>query len=192
MTEEGKERKKAESESITFRIEKMVVNQMRQETEQKRVSLNTLANQIFKDYVDWHSHAGDAGLLSFPKTFMVMCLDKLPDEEITKLAEPIAKKELKDVVLLLRKNYDIWSLLDAIESWLRISGFAYRREVNDTIHSYVLQHEMGKKWSLFLGKMFEVAFMELASCKTEFEVTDNMLVFKVDAGEKHGGDEEPS
>jgi hypothetical protein len=43
-----KERRKIESESITFRIEKNILEDLHQESEQKMESINIVANQIFK------------------------------------------------------------------------------------------------------------------------------------------------
>jgi hypothetical protein len=48
----GKE--KVESESITFRIEKNILEELREDSEQKVKRINTLANRIFKSYVNWH------------------------------------------------------------------------------------------------------------------------------------------
>lgn len=45
--------------------------------------------------------------------------------------------------MMLRKRYNIGSFLDVGESWLRASGFSYRREINDNKHRYVAQHDMG-------------------------------------------------
>ena len=39
--------KRSESESITFRIPTKLLNELRQESEKKQMSLNTLTNQIF-------------------------------------------------------------------------------------------------------------------------------------------------
>jgi len=50
--EEQRRKKKKESESITFRIPGKLINELRQESEKKQVSLNTLTrrkNQSFYD-----------------------------------------------------------------------------------------------------------------------------------------------
>ena len=44
-------KKKTESESITFRIEKTVLDELRKEAEQRMESVNTLVNQIIKSYL---------------------------------------------------------------------------------------------------------------------------------------------
>ena len=42
--------------------------------------------------------------------------------------------------------------LGVIECWIIISGFPFRHENTDTIHSYVVQHEMGRKMSNYLAE----------------------------------------
>lgn len=58
---------KSESESITFRVERNVLDKLRAEAERKMESVNILGNQIFKEYVYWHSPAAEAGMMYMSK-----------------------------------------------------------------------------------------------------------------------------
>jgi hypothetical protein len=51
-------------------------------------------------------------------------------------------------MLLLRDEIDLPSTLNLIETWIRVSGFPYKREVDDNreVYSYVIQHDMGKNF----------------------------------------------
>lgn len=173
---------KPRSESITFRIEKSLLEKLHQESEQKQTSLNTLASQVFKQHVDWHANAAKAGLISFPKALLIRIMDKLTDEEIAQTAKYIVDTQVKDIILLLRREYDLPAFLDVVESWIRASGLPCRRQVNDGVYTCVIQHDMSIKWSLYLKELFQLVFEELASKKAEFDVTGNTFVFKVDAG----------
>lgn len=111
---------------------------------------------------------------------MVNLIDRLSEQEITSLAEHIAKKETKDFVLLLRNEYNIEPALDVIETWIRISGHPYRHEVSYTRHSYVIQHDMGRNWSLYMAELYRTLFEEFELKKVDFDVNDNTLDFVVD------------
>jgi predicted HicB family RNase H-like nuclease len=50
------------SESITFRLDSIILNKLRNEANQKDVSINTLVSQIIKQHTDWHSNAAKAGI----------------------------------------------------------------------------------------------------------------------------------
>jgi hypothetical protein len=107
-------------------------------------------------------------------------INRLPEKEISSIAEYIAKNETKDFVLLLRNEYNIESALDVIETWIRISGYPYRHDVSYTRHAYVIQHDMGKNWSLYLAEVYRFLFEDFGLKKVEFDLTPNTLDFVVD------------
>jgi hypothetical protein len=76
-------------------------------------------------------------------------MEGLGDQEVQDLSRYIAKNEIKDMTLLLRKEYTLSSFLDTIESWLRVSGFPYRHDedsnTDNCIQTFVIQHDMGKR-----------------------------------------------
>jgi len=166
--------------SVTFRIDSNELRQLKKEADHKEISLNTLAGQIFRQHIDWHSNAPKAGFVSVTKGLISGMLNKISDEEILKLAEYTAKKESKDFVLLLRNEYNIISILDVLETRMRVSGFQYGHEVNDTIHSYVIQHDMGNKWSIYMAAQYRYVFDEFKLKAVTFEMTGNTLAFIVD------------
>jgi hypothetical protein len=92
----------------------------------------------------------------------------------------LAKKGTKDFVMLLRNLYNIESALDVIETWIRISGHPYRHEVSHTKHTYIIQHDMGRNWSLYLAKLYQYLFEEFELKKVDFDVNNNTLDFVVD------------
>ncbi len=168
------------SESVTIRIDSIIFSKLLGEAEQNEISFNTLISQILRQHTDWHSHAAKAGFISVRKGLLVNLVDRLSEHEITSIAEDIAKRETKDFVLLLRNKYNIESGLDVIETWIRISGHPYRHEVNYTRHSYIIQHDMGRNWSLYMAEQYRFLFEEFDLKKVDFDINDNTLDFVVD------------
>jgi hypothetical protein len=58
---------------------------------------------------------------------------------------------------MITGEYDIISYLRAVENWMSASSIHYRHDIKDRIHTYVILHEMGKKWSYFFEKWFKGA-----------------------------------
>ena len=98
----NEEKKKSESESITFRIPARLLNELRQESEKKEVSLNTLTNQIFTDHIVWH----------VPKPLISRTVNELTEEQLSTIAEEAVKDKLKDLALLIRYEFTASSFLD--------------------------------------------------------------------------------
>ena len=169
-----------QSESITFRLDITILNKLHHEAEQKDISVNTLVSHIIRRHIDWHSNAAKAGFVTVRRGLLSHLINRLSEKEISSIAEYIAKNETKDFVLLLRNEYNIESALDVIETWIKISGYPYRHEVNYTLHSYVIQHDLGKNWSLYLAELYRFLFEEFGLRKVEFDLNHNTLDFIVD------------
>ena len=177
-------KKKISSGSVTLRFDNEILNQLRNEADQKRISLNTLASQIFQSHVEYDTYAAKAGMISFPKSLLIRLMEGLDEQEVEDISKYIAKNEIKDMTLLLRKEYTLSSFLDTIESWLRVSGFPYRRDQDSSIDDrtqtiFVIQHDMGKRWSVYFEKLFRYVFEDLKVRKYSFDNTNNSVTFKI-------------
>ncbi|HEY7569792.1 MAG TPA: hypothetical protein VH796_00360 [Nitrososphaeraceae archaeon] len=174
------------SESVTFRIESKALEKLRREAEQKDISANTLVNKLIKDHINWHTNAAKAGFISVRRPFVSKVIKYLPEEEIISLANYVAKTANKDSLLLMRKEYTLRSALDFLESWIKISEYPYRHEETDNDqnkHSYVIQHDMGIKVSLYLASLYQFLFDELVqNNRIEFDKTENTVAFSIDIG----------
>jgi hypothetical protein len=169
-----------QSESITFRLDSIILNRLHHEADQKDISVNTLVSHIIRRHIDWHSNAAKAGFVTVRRGLLINLINRLSEKEISSIAEDIAKNETKDFVLLLRNKYNIELALDVIETWIKISGYPYRHEANYTRHSYVIQHDLGKNWSLYLAELYRFLFEEFGLKRVEFDINHNTLAFVVD------------
>jgi hypothetical protein len=169
-----------QSESITFRLDNTILNKLRREAYQKDISVNTLVNHVIRSHIDWHSNAAKAGFITIRRGLLSNLINRLSEKEISSIAEYIAKTETKDFILLLRNEYNIESALDVIETWIKISGYPYRHDVNYTLHVYMIQHDMGKNWSLYLAELYRFLFEEFGLRGVEFDINHNSLDFIVD------------
>ena len=172
-------KRKSESESITFRVERKVLDKLRGEAERKMESVNILGNQIFKEYVYWHSPAAEAGMMSASKKNLVRIMDKLTQEQITQIVDEHLKDEFVGQVEMITGEYSIISYLRSVENWMSASGIHYRHDVKDRIHTYVILHEMGKKWSYFFECWLKGAFKTLKAKDAEVNATDDTIVLKL-------------
>jgi hypothetical protein len=171
---------KRNTESITFRLDGDVLKKLRTEAGEKDVSINTLVSQVIKQHSDWHSNAAKAGFIAVRRAFLTNLMNKVSPEELSSISKDLARKETKDFVLLLRNEYNIASALNVAECWVRISGYPFRHENSDTVHSYVIQHEMGKKMSLYLAAIYDNLFKEFGLEKVQMDISDNTISFVVD------------
>lgn len=166
------------TETSTFRISKEILEKLRLDAKDDKVTLNALINQILSEFVEWYSPAKKAGMVPLPKVLLVKIMDKLTREQVVQIAEYMVKNEIKDIILLLQKEHTVSSFMAAVESWAKTSGFPFVHEsMGKSSHKYVISHEMGKNWSLYFGIIFTRIFEELKASHVSFEITDKTMNF---------------
>ena len=72
----------------------------------KRISLNTLANQIVDFHVNYGTSSSKAGLVPIHRLALVMLLEAYNEEQIKDLAQRIVRITGEDSTLQLRGRYD--------------------------------------------------------------------------------------
>ena len=181
---DSNEKTRRRTESITFRLESEILAKLRQEAKRKDVSVNTLVSQIAKQYTNWHSTSAQAGFISVRKPLILKLLESQNEEQIKLLAKYVAFSSNKDFLLMLRRKYNIHSALDMIETWVNASGYSYSHNTEDLdysnrLHSFVVQHNMGMKWSLYLAELYKNLFEEFEVRNSRFDMTDSTLAFEI-------------
>jgi predicted DNA-binding ribbon-helix-helix protein len=178
------EKVRKKTESITFRLDSDILGNLRQEAKRKDVSVNTLVSQIAKQHTNWHSLAAQAGFIAVRKPLLIKLLESLSDEQIKSIAKHVALSSNKDFLLILRRKYNIHSTLDMIETWIGISGYLYTHNTEDLnysnrLHSFIIQHQMGRNWSLYLSELYRSFFEDFEIRNTTFDLTDSTLAFEI-------------
>jgi hypothetical protein len=168
---------KKTTRTASFRIDDSLLDALIADSTSKQVSLNTLVNQVLRDYIDWYANAPKVGYMIVRKSLMSTMLEKFNEDQVKQLAR-ITAKQSREINLLFASEYNIDTALKIIEYKMRMSGYVYRKEIRDNHYTYVIEHGMGPKWSLYLSELFGAEFQEVDH-EAEFEKLDNLLAFRV-------------
>jgi hypothetical protein len=168
-----------ERENITFRLDKEVLERISLEAEQKGVSMNSVAQNVFSDYFGWSAYAPKAGMIPLHKTVLSMMVDRLPEKDIIEIADLFGKVKVKNMILVLRNEYNAGAFLDVLDSWLKSSSVSFTKHINHETEVYTVTHELGIKWSMYLSHMLQVIFDDMGLKEVIFEKTDDIVMFKI-------------
>jgi hypothetical protein len=172
---------KPHQQGRTFRIDSRVVDGLQRDADNAGVSLNIFVNQLLKRYYDWGKYESKLNMMPVPKVMLSSCMDISVDvvreidtkgteeyrNKIIRHAADIAFEAMKDAVLLMKNQYNLW---DVIKADHRIAG---RKNI------FVIQHEMGENWSLFTQELLKLIFERLAKVRIESRITANTTVVEV-------------
>jgi hypothetical protein len=168
-----------EKENITFRLDKDILERIGHEAEQKGVSMNSVAQNVFSDYFGWSAYAPKAGMIPLHKTVLSMMVDRLPEKDIIEIADLFGKVKVKNMILVLRNDYNARTFLDMFESWLKSSSVSFTKHINHETEVYTVTHELGSKWSTYLSHMLQVIFDDIGLKEVTIEKTDDIIMFKI-------------
>lgn len=169
----------ADKENITFRLDRETLSKLRNESEERGVSVNSIAQAIFAQHYDWAASATQAGMIPIHKMMFSMMLDKLGEDDIKKIGFLFAEVRVKDMTLILRRDYSLSAFLDVLGLWMKFSGISFQKHTSHDSHAYTITHEMGAKWSLLLSTILRAVFEKMGVMQAIFDSTDNLLMFRI-------------
>lgn len=182
--------------SITFRLDPNTVDNLQREADQKEISLNVLVNQVLRRYVKWDTFEPKIGMMPVPKIILSTCFNKAilaanesgmnQDEieshrdEMIKSAAEISFSLIKDSALLMKRTYNLWTVLEILQEYMKVSDMKsdHRIEAGNN-HVFIIQHELGENWSLFTKVLLNLIFENLASVRPDVNTTPNTIIAKV-------------
>jgi len=174
--------KKESTRSITYRLPEKLVSELETESTQRGISQNVLVRQILEKYVQWDRFSSKIGMIPVPKGILEALggeLDGKDIDEIIALMFPM----IKDTVLFIKGGYDLKRCIETLEDYMRASGMNSDHRVDGNLHSFIIQHELGIKWSVFTEQLLTQIFRNFASDKDlKFQTTDSTVILKVSLG----------
>lgn len=166
--------------TMTFRIDERVIDLLRQETEKRQVSLNTLVSQVLKRYVDWDMYEPKVGMIPMAKPVVAALFDKMDEKDIVEMACKVGKNAVHDIALFMKSSMDLPSFLSWLEMRMRHATIELSHTVHGYSHTYVMKHDMGYKWALFHKTMLELVFNEILRKRVDITITSTTLLLKFD------------
>lgn len=182
--------------SITFRLDPNTVDNLQREADQKEISLNVLVNQVLRRYVKWDTFEPKIGMMPVPKIILSTCFNKAilaanesgmnQDEieshrdEMIKSAAEISFSLIKDSALLMKRTYNLWTVLEILQEYMKVSDMKSDHRIEEgNNHVFIIQHELGENWSLFTKVLLNLIFENLASVRPDVNTTPNTIIAKV-------------
>lgn len=62
---------------------------------------------------------------------------------------------------------------------MKVSGINSDHKIEGRKHIFVIQHDLGMNWSLFVREVLRIIFEELAKVRADISVTENTAVAEV-------------
>ena len=174
--------KKEATRSITYRLPAKIVEELETEAMQKNISHNVLVKQILEKYLVWDRFADKIGIIPVPKKILETMGANFDWVQINQVIESI-KPVIKESVMFMKGKYDLKRCIETLEDYMRASGMLSDHRVEGALHHFVIQHNLGIKWSLFTEQLLKEIFAEfLPDQKLKCQTTDHTVIATISLG----------
>jgi len=166
--------------TVTFRFESENLQKLQEEAFNRGISLNSLMNQITKNYFEWHIFEPKVGFVSILKPVVEELFTTLSEEQVAKIAANRGKQEFQSSIYLMKGSIDLNSFLSWFEARMKNSSIQINHTFDDNtrIHTYIVKHDICENWSLYLKCIVEHIFNEVLQKKVEVSTAHTSLAFK--------------
>ncbi len=174
--------KKAKTRSITYRLPEKIVDELETEAMQKNISQNVLVKQILEKYLQWDKFANKIGFIPVPSGILRALGDELDGrniDEIIKVVHPI----IKNTVMYMKGGYDLMRCIETLEDYMRASGMKSDHRIEGNLHHFIIQHDLGLKWSVFTEQLLTEIFRGFMPDKNiKFQTTESTVIATIALG----------
>lgn len=174
--------KKYPTRSITYRLPEKLINELETEAAQKSISQNVLVKQILEKYIEWDRFSDKIGMIPVPKGILQSLGDELDGKDIDEVINLIFPM-IKDTVMFIKGGYDIQRCLETLEDYMRASGMKSDHRIEGGMHTFLIQHDLGMKWSVFTEQLLTQVFRNfLPDLDLKFQTTDHTVILSAPLG----------
>lgn len=168
------------SSTISFRLDQDLLDMLKKESEKQDISVNTLANQIFKRYMEWGRFEPKVGMVPVAKQILHALFKKINEKETIELATKVGRDIVRDMAVFMKGKMDLDSFLSWFETRMKASAFEMNHTITKDHHSYIVKHDIGHNWSLYHQKVLELIFTDILEKKVNIEISESMMKIEFD------------
>lgn len=168
--------KREDTRSISYRLPVHVVEELETEAMQKKISQNVLVKQILEKYVKWDRFAENIGMIPVPRDILKTLGEEMEGDSMNKIIDVMVPL-VKDWVMFMKGNYDLKRAIEAFEDYMKASGMTSDHRIEGEVHHFIVQHNLGIKWSLFTEMLLKQIFYQfLPNLAVKSRTTPNTAI----------------
>jgi len=174
--------KKEKTRSITYRLPEKIVEELETEAMQKNISQNVLVKQILEKFIQWDRFSDKIGMIPVPKSILEALGVDMEGKDIDEIIN-VLKPIIKDNVMFIKGDYDLKRCIETLEDYMRASGMKSDHRIDGELHHFIIQHELGMKWSVFTEQLLKEIFHDFLPDKNiKFKTTNSTVIATIALG----------
>ena len=131
---------------ISIRMDSNLSNKLHEKSEEQKVSLNTLINNMLEKQVHWHDLTNEIGWVNIFRSTFKELMDSISKEKAMKIGQTAGKEDLQNSINYLYGRIDLNTVLDLLKKKFQTMKVQFRRISENRKEKIIIQHDLGKNW----------------------------------------------
>lgn len=165
---------------ISIRVDNDIKHKLSVESEMKSVTMNTLISKVLTKHVQWDCFAEDLGFVLLTKSFLKSMLDELDEESVKRIALNTCKGAIRDTIIFIKGELNITNFFEGVDLWFTASHIPFRHITTELDDKYIIQHELGKKFSIYIVTVLNAILNEMKFKITNQNIDEQSVTFTIE------------
>ena len=131
---------------ISIRMNSNLSNTLHEKSEEQKVSLNTLINNMLEKQVHWHELTNEIGWVNIFRTTFRELMDSISKEKAMKIGQTVGKEDLQNSINFCYGKVTLVTVLDLLKRMFQNMKVQFRQISQNETEKIIIQHDLGKNW----------------------------------------------
>ena len=164
------------TQTATVRLDSELIDELKNEAKNEKINFNLLISKILSNHVLWGKYERKAGLLPMTKPFVKAAIHGMTEDEVLHLAKEIEKEAFSDILKFMKGKYTVDDFIEILRTWLNVAWMQHGFEKTKNSYIFKIQHDLGKKWSLYVRTLITALFQDIMKRPLEVKCGKNSIV----------------
>jgi len=174
-----REEPRKKTTSATFRIDEGIYEAMQEDAQMKKISVNTLVNQLLYLWADSDRFLAEVGLVRITAPNFKKFLEGIPEDKLAEMGRSASKDLARSYMMAKNGNVSLPGALQYLKGFAQHGGYAKYNEIQtDGKTVIVLMHDFGRAGSLYISAYVESVF-ELVGSRPKITMSEDSVVVQL-------------
>ena len=155
---------------------------LRRLSEQRRISVNVLTNQIIMAYLETNEVLSRLRWAILPRSVFRKALDVVTKEQVMEMGK-LSGEAWKEISMLLYGSFELKEFIPLLDMRSKLlPSFEYSvKETGDNKLSVIVTHDLGPNGSIYWSEVVGSALTSMGILRPTFDLTNSTISFKLPA-----------
>ncbi|MFB5611013.1 MAG: hypothetical protein ACE5RT_04330 [Nitrosopumilaceae archaeon] len=131
---------------ISIRMDSNLSSKLHEKSDEQKVSLNTLINNMLEKQVHWYDLTNEVGWVNIFRSTFKELMDSISKEKAIKIGQTVGKEDLQNSINFFYGKVDLNTILDLLKRKFQTMKVQFRQISKNGTEKIIIQHDLGKNW----------------------------------------------